>query len=763
MASIIKVTKRDGSKVAFDVIKIKKVIEWACEGTKVNPLVLESHIQGNTNNNMETENIQEMLINSALALTKINEDFSDLDWRIVAARLRLLNFYKKAKRTQGYDSFGYGPYHKFVKKAVKAGIYDKKITDEYSDEELKEFGSEIDVEYDKGYDYAAVSLMKKRYLMKLDGEDFELPQQMYATIALLMAIPEKKKDRLRIAKAIYHATASRKISYATPIILNLRRPSGNLASCFITAMDDSLDSIYYTLDQLGQISKNAGGVGVNISRVRSEGARIKNIKGASGGVLPWVKLINDTAVAVNQLGSRAGAITVALDVWHRDIEEFLTMQHENGDQRKKAYDVFPQVVLTNLFMQRVENNAKWTLLDPHEVRSKLNIELAELYGEKFDKVYQELEKNEDLESRKQVDAKSIMKEILKTTVETGLPYVFFKENTNETNPNKHSGMIGNANLCTESFSNFSPSKVGPKHLNKDGTKVLQDVSSGHTHTCNLVSLNWAQFESIDDAKRNTRLAVRILDNTIEVSAPPLPEAQRHNNEYRILGVGSLGFADYLAKRGIPYSNAADEADKVFEHVALAGIDESANLAKLRGTYKYYEGSDWSKGKFFGRGFKWFNENSQLPKEWKELRKKVKEQGMRNGGIFAIAPNTSTSLMMGATASVLPIYRKFFVDKASNGAVPVCPPFLNKETFWTYQENQNVDQQKVIEVCSRIQKWTDQGISMELVLNMKNGMKAKDIYNLYLNAWKKGCKTVYYIRSITATAESQKEECISCSG
>ncbi|MEC8221231.1 MAG: ribonucleoside-diphosphate reductase subunit alpha, partial [Nanoarchaeota archaeon] len=580
MGAIIKITKRDGSKVAFDVMKIKKVIEWACEGTKVNPLVLESHIQGNMASSMTTEQIQEMLINSALALTKINDDFSDLDWRIVAARLRLLNLYKKAKRTQGYDSFGYGSYLKFVKKAVKEGIYDRKVVEEYSDEEIKEFGKEIDMEYDKGYDYAAVSLMTKRYLMKLDGETFELPQQMYATIALLMAVPEKKKDRLRIAKAIYHATASRKISYATPIILNLRRPGGNLASCFITAMDDSLDSIYYTLDQLGQISKNAGGVGVNISRVRSEGARIKNIKGASGGVLPWVKLINDTAVAVNQLGSRAGAITVALDVWHRDIEEFLTMQHENGDQRKKAYDVFPQVVLTDLFMNRVDNNEKWTLFDPHELRSKFNIELAELYGEKFEKTYLELEANETIESKKEVDAKSIMKEILKTTVETGLPYVFFKENTNNTNPNKHNGMIGNANLCTESFSNFSPSKVSPKTLSKDGTRVTQEVETGHTHTCNLVSLNWAQFDTIEDAKKSTRLAVRILDNTIDVSAPPIPEAKRHNDEYRILGVGSLGFADYLAKRGIPYSNAAEEADKVFEHIALAGIDESANLAKL---------------------------------------------------------------------------------------------------------------------------------------------------------------------------------------
>ena len=757
------IVKRDGSKVPFNVMKIKKVIEWASEGTNVNPLVLESHIHGSVQQNMSTEHIQDMLITTALSLTQINDDFTDLEWRIVAARLCLLNDYKKAKRTQGYDEFGYGPYLSFVKKAIKKGIYDEKITQLYSDKEIEELGKEISVDYDKKYDYAAVSLMNKRYLMKEEGETFELPQQMYATIALLLAAPEKKKDRLRIAKEIYHATASRKISLATPIMLNLRRPGGNLASCFITAMDDSLDSIYYTLDQLGQISKNAGGVGVNISRVRCEGARIKGIKEASGGVLPWVKLINDTAVAVNQLGSRAGAITVALDSWHYDIEEFLTMQHENGDQRKKAYDVFPQVVLSDLFMERVENNQKWTLVDPHEIRKKYGVQLAEVYGSEFEKLYDKIEKDNSLEFKKQVNAKDLMKSILKTTVETGLPYVFFKDTTNNTNPNKHKGLIGNANLCTESFSNFSPSTVSPKKLSKDKTKVTQEITAGETHTCNLVSLNWAEFDTIETAQEMTRLSVRILDNTIDVSTPPIPEAEKHNDEYRILGVGSLGLADYLAKRGIPYSNASDKVDEDFEKVALAGIDESCNLAIERGTYPNYEGSDWERGIIFGRDKKWFNQNSTNPKEWKELRKKIKENGMRNGGIFAIAPNTSTSLMMGSTASVLPIYRKFFVDKASNGAVPVCPPFLSKDTFWVYQENQNVDQQHVVNVVSRIQKWTDQGISMELILNLKNGMKAKDIYELYKSAWKKGCKTVYYIRSITKTAESQKEECLSCSG
>ncbi|MCA9495372.1 MAG: ribonucleoside-diphosphate reductase subunit alpha, partial [Nanoarchaeota archaeon] len=760
MTKNYRIVKRDGKKVAFDVIKIKKVISWACMGIEVNPLELESQVHLQFQDNMSTEQVQGTLINTALSMTNA-EDLNNLKWRYVAARLLLLNLYKGAKRTRGYDTFGYGSYYVFLKKAVRYGLYDPVILEEYTRSELKEMGRERNMWYDFDYDYAGMNLMRTRYLMKYEGNTFELPQDMYLSIALLLALPEKKEERLGVAKKIYHALASRKVSPGTPIILNLRRPGGNLASCFITAMDDSLDSIYYTLDQIGQISKNAGGVGMNISRVRSKGSAIKKIKGASGGVLPWIKLVNDTAVAVNQLGSRAGAVTVALDVWHLDVEDFLDMQRENGDQRKKSYDVFPQLVINDLFLKRVEENGKWTLFDPHEVRVKHKIELAELYGSKFNKAYEKLEADDKIEFKKELNAKSLFKEFLRTLVETGMPYVTFKDNMNAMNPNKHCGMIGNGNLCMESFSNFAPSKLTPKVLSEDRTMINQTITSGETHTCNLISLNLAEIDDDETMEETVALAVRILDNTIEVSAPPIPEADKHNNEYRILGIGALGYADYLAKRGNPYPNSGEIADTLFEKIAYYAVKESSRLAKIRGKYPNYEGSDWSKGIFFGKDMKWFKENSKMAKEWEDLKDSVAKNGMRNGGLFAIAPNTSTSLLMGATASVLPIFKKFFIDKASNGAVPIAPPFLNSETFWTYIENQNIEQNHVIDVISSIQKWVDQGISMELILNLKEGIKAKDIYNLYMHAWRKGCKTVYYARSITKTASSEaskKEDC-----
>lgn len=755
------IVKRDGQKVPFDVTKIKKVIEWACLGIAVNSIELESQTHIQVQDNMTTQQIQETLINTALSMTRLEEGIDNLNWRFVAARLTLLNLYKEAKRARNYDNFGYNDYYDFVVLAVKKGIYDSTIVAEYSKDELVTMGKQREMEYDYSYDYSAVNLFKNRYLMTDMGKTFELPQDMYLTIALFLALPEKKEQRVPTAIRFYHAMAQRKISPATPILLNLRRPNGNLASCFITAIDDSLDSIYYTLDQLAQISKNAGGVGVNISRIRGKGSYIKKIKGASGGILPWIKLVNDTAIAVNQLGSRAGAITIAIDIWHIDVEDFLDMQTENGDPRKKAFDIFPQLVVPDEFMRRVEKREKWTLVDPKEIRQKYGVELGSLYGSEFENLYKTIENDETLEFKKVLDAKELFKVFLKTLVETGMPYIFFKDTVNRLNPNKHKGYIGNANLCTESFSNFAPSVVYEKSLSENCKSVEQQINSGYVHTCNLVSVNLAEIDSDQQLKQMVEACVRLLDNTIQISKFPLPEAQKHNNDYRILGVGSLGLADYLVKKGVVYANSAEVVDELFEKIAFFGISASNKLSIERGSYPNFAESQWSRGVFFGKNLAWFRKNSKMAGQWETLIHQVQSSGLRNGGLFAIAPNTSTSLLMGCTASVLPIYKKFFIDKGAKGAVPVVPPFLGEETFWTYTESQTMNQADIIKIISTIQKWVDQGISMEIVLNLKNDLKACDIYNYYITAWKLQCKTVYYARSITKTVENTKEDCLSC--
>ncbi len=748
--------------VDIDMFDYDLIVDLACDGLITDYSDFRSYALSLSQKKLSFEEMTNHLRERAVSQTNIDK-FENLNWRFVAARILLMQLYAVAKanrKSVGLDSTSY---YEYVQKCVELGIYDSKITKLYSKDDFDQMQNEFNFNYNLEFDYAGVNLLKKRYLVRYKGKAFELPNEMFATIALLIASPEKKNDRLDIAKKIYHSIASRKLSLATPIALNLRKPNGNLASCFITAMDDDLNSIYYTLDQLAQISKNGGGAGVNMSRIRSHGGYIRGVKGAAAGVLPWAKLVNDTAIAVNQLGSRAGAITVALDVWHKDIQEFLDMQTENGDQRKKSFDIFPQVVIPDLFMKRVENNEAWTLMDPHEIKSKYNIDIASLWGSEFDQIYEKLERDNTLEFRETISAKNLFKKVLKTTIETGLPYVFYKDTTNRLNPNKHNGFIGNANLCTESFSNFRPTKVGPKVLSKSGTEIKQDLDVGEVHTCNLISLNLSLVNNDKDLEDMSKLAIRMLDNAIDITTTPIPEAQKHNSEYRILGLGAMGLADYLAKRGIHYSKSAKHVDNLFEKIALYSTEESINLAQDRGAYPNYKGSEWSKKIFFGKDEDWFKNNSEYAKDWVKLMDKVEKYGIRNGGLIAIAPNTSTSLLMGCTASILPIYRKFFMDKSEKGVLPIVPPYLNAETFWTYKENKNIDQRDIVEVVSNIQKWVDQGISMELILNLKEGIKAKDVYDLYIDAWKKGCKTVYYIRSITLDSESSKEECVSCSG
>lgn len=754
-----KVIKRNGETETLDVSKIKKVIQWATLGLPVNSLELESQMDLTFRDGMTSKEIHSNLISNALKLTNVDKD-ENMSWRFAASRLLLMEVFKDSAIVRGYKKIGYQNFYKFVVSAVKSGLYDPKILQEYEKEDFEEMEKEINLNYDFGFDYAGMNLLSSRYLIKENGRYFELPQHMYVVMAMLLAVPEKKEDRLRVAKEFYHVTASRQLSLATPIVLNLRKPNGSLASCFIGAMDDSLNSIYYTLEQIAQISKRAGGVGMNLSRIRSEEAAIQNIKGASGGVVPWVKLINDTAVAVNQTGSRAGAVTVALDVWHRDIENFLEMQSENGDQRNKCYDIFPQIVIPDIFMKRVTENKEWTLFDPHEVNKKYDSDVAALWGSDFEALYQKIENDKELEFNKKISAKELFKKFLKTVVETGMPYVTFKDSINRHNPNKHAGMIGNGNLCMESFSNFKPSYVQDREFDESGN-YIQKSSSGYFHTCNLASINLAEIHTDEQLEKVTRAAVKVLDNALELTMLPIPEATRHNNEYKILGIGTTGLNDWIVKNDKTYLNSKEMVSELYEKIAFYSVDESANLSKEKGKYSFYEGSDWSKGILFGKDKNWFTkEKTSLGKEkWYGLIDKVQNQGIRHGGLLAIAPNTSTSLLMGCTSSVLPVYSKFFLDKASKGTVPIIPPYLKTSTFFSYIENKNIDQNRVVEMVSEIQKWVDQGISMELTLNINEGIKAKDIYNLYTNAWKSDLKTVYYIRSIAMA--TNKDDCVSC--
>ena len=735
----IRVIRRDGSTTSLNIGKIRDVVEWACEGKKVNSIALEAGLTTRLRDGITTREIQDNLINCALEMCSPEEP----DWRYVAGRLHIWSLWKDTLVVRGYQ---YGNYEKTVKTQVKNRLYDERILI-YSEAELKEAGSWINPDWDIDYDYAGALLITSRYLLKN-----ELPQEALLTCSLLLAIVEEPANRLHWAKKFYQAIAQRKISLATPILANLRTPKSSLTSCFILSIDDSLESIFDEITNAARISKNGGGVGVNVSRIRATGSWVMGKANASGGIIPWIKLLNDTAIAVNQGGRRAGAVTIGVDIWHLDVPEFLEMQTENGDQRRKAYDVFPQLVITDEFMRRVINKAEWTLVDPYEVRNKLGIELAELWGEEFEEAYRLVEANLDKEIflYKKINARDLFKTIMRSQVETGMPYIAFKDTINRANPNKHDGYIPGVNLCTESFSNVTPDKTA--------------------HCCNLVSLNLANIDR-EEIESNCQIAVRILDNTIDITNPPFDNAKNHNDKYRTIGVGAMGLADWLANRKLSYNNLS-EISNLFEEIGYWCTYSSMELAKERGAYQAFLGSEWSQGKLIGaKPVEWFLNNAVQPQRWQQLAEDIQRFGIRNSHITAIAPNTSSSLVQGCTASVLPVYSRFFYDKWAKGTVPIAPPFI-EEAFWFYPENKNLEQQQVVKAIATMQEWIDTGISMELLFNLNEGvyfpeepnrcLTAKDIFDTLVMAWELGCKAIYYIRTVQKDNFRESDDsCSSC--
>lgn len=735
----IQVIRRDGSPTALDITRIRSVVEWACAGQNVNPITLEAGLTTRLRNGVTTRDIQDNLIDCALGMCSPDEPA----WRYVAGRLHIWNLWKDTQVNRG---FGYGNYPATVQLQLDAQRYDGAIL-KYSTAELAEAGTWIKADWDKDYDYAGAVLLTKRYLLT-----DELPQEAFLTCALLLASTEKPEVRLSVARGFYEAIAQRKISLATPILANLRIPEGSLSSCFIIAMDDNLESIFGEITNAARISKNGGGVGVNVSRIRATGSWVMGKDNASGGVIPWIKLLNDTAIAVNQGGRRAGAVTVGLDVWHLDVPEFLEMQAENGDRRRKAYDVFPQLVITDEFMRRVEAKEIWTLVDPYEVKEQLGIELAAQWGSNFEAAYKQIEAElgNKITLYKQVDARELFKHIMRSQVETGMPYLAFKDTINRANPNKHEGYIPGVNLCCESFSNVTP--------------------GSEAHCCNLVSLNLANVAE-SEIPQMSELAVRILDNTIDLTKPPFPDSKTHNDKYRTIGVGCMGLADWLAKRHLTYQSLS-EISHLFEEVAYWCTSASMELAKERGAYTAFAGSEWSKGKLLGsKSVAEILELAQDKERWIQLSQDVQTYGIRNSHITAIAPNTSSSLVQGCTASILPAYSKFFYDKWAKGTVPIAPAFI-EDCFWFYRENKSLDQKIVVKAVATMQQWIDTGISMELLFNLNQGVyfpneperavKAKDIFETLVMAWREGCKAVYYVRTVQKDDFKESGEgCVAC--
>lgn len=760
----IKIKKRNGNFETLKVEKTKKMIMLACEGLEgCDPLELELDSKIQFRDGMTTKEIQKTLIQTAIEKviqtsknsSGISIKKTNVNWQYVAARLLCFALYKEAKINRDYNNFGYGDYYELVKNMVANNLCGSYITENYTQDEIKELGNYIVPERDDLFNYEGLKLLNDRYLIKgKNGEILELPQERFMTIAMHLAIPEGEK-KVFYAKKFYDILSELKVTVATPTLGNAGTPFYQLSSCFISVVGDNLWSIYDVNQKFAQVSKHGGALGIYVGKIRALNSEIRGHKNASGGVIPWIRLYNDTAVAVDQLGKRKGGAAITLDIWHKDIFDFLDLKTNNGDDRRKAHDIFPAVSIPDLFMERLEKRENWSLFDPYMVEKLMGYKIEDYFDDEdnkeFTKKYLECESN-PLISRDTVPALDIMKKVMKSAVETGTPFIFFRDTVNKANPNKHTGMIYSSNLCHEIAQNMSESElIQEEVIYENGySEVVQRIKAGDMVTCNLNSINLSKVKK-EEFKDCIPLQIRMLDNVISLNKLPVKESRVTSDKYRAIGLGASGYHHLLANSQVRWESEEHlkAADEIFEELSYIAIKASMELAKEKGSYPAFEGSEWQTGKYFER--RGYNSD-----RWKDLKKDIQTYGIRNGYITAIAPTGSTSNIANTTAGIDPVFKKFFIEEKKGSFTPKTAPDLNDNNFWFYKEAHTIDQLWSIKACAIRQKHIDQAQAFNLYITPD--IKAKEILNMYVEAWKQGLKTIYYVRNKSL----EMDECTSCS-
>lgn len=760
----IMIKKRNGNYEPLYVEKTKKMVAYACNGLAgCDPAELEMDSNIQFRDGMSTKEIQKILIQTAIEKTiQTTRDSygnevkkTNIDWQYAAARLLMSDLYKEAAINRSYDHFGYGDFYELVLKLTNLHYYGDYLLKEYTEADIRELGTYIKEERDLLFNYEGLKLLADRYLIQgFDKEVYELPQERFMVIAMHLAIPEGIK-KIEYAKKFYDILSELKMTVATPTLAAAGTPFHQLSSCFISVVGDNLWSIYDVNSKFASVSKHGGALGIYMGKVRALNSEIRGYKNTSGGVVPWIRLYNDTAVAVDQLGRRKGGASVTLDIWHQDLYEFLDLKTNNGDDRRKAHDIFPALSIPDLFMKRLSERGDWSLFDPYDVKKQMGFYLEDCYDEEedgeFTKRYLACESNGNLK-RIVVSTLDIMKKVMKSAVETGTPFIFYRDTVNRANPNKHAGMIYASNLCHEIAQNMSESILLEERIEsaEGESQVLTRVKSGDMVTCNLNSINLGRVNK-EDLKDVIPLQIRMLDNVITLNQSPVQEARVTSDKYRAIGLGTSGYHHYLVNHGIAWESEEHlkEADSLFEEIGYQAIKASCELAKEKGAYPVFTGSQWQTGEYFeSRGY--------TSKRWEMLKAEVKEHGLRNGYLTAVAPTGSTSNIAGTTAGIDPIFRKFFIEEKKGSFTPKAAPDLSEENFWLYKEAHHIDQLYSIKACGIRQRHIDQSQSFNLYITPE--VKAKDILNLYVEAWKNGVKTIYYVRNQSL----EMDECTSCS-
>lgn len=792
---MLTVVKRDGRLEALDIQKIQKYTKAACgglESVSQSELELDAKIQ--FRDRMSTEEIQQTLIQTAV--DKIDVDAPQ--WSFVAARLFLYDLYHRVgKATNGEKGTAYQHLRHYMEVGEHEGRIVKGLAAMY---DLDDLNGYLKPERDLQFNYLGIKTLYDRYLIKdREGHPIELPQQMFMAVAMFLA--QNEPERQHWAKQFYDILSKFEVMAATPTLSNARTPRHQLSSCFVGSTPDNIEGIFDGYKEMALLSKYGGGIGWDWSKVRGSGSFIDGHKNAAGGVVPFLKITNDIAVAVDQLGTRKGAISVYLETWHVDILDFLDLKKNSGEERRRAHDLFPAMWISDLFMKRIEMDAEWSLFDPYHVPG-----LSDLHGETFEKAYLGFEADASI-PRVNIKAKDLWKKILLSYFETGSPFLCFKDSANRTNPNDHNGIIRSSNLCTEIFQNTAPNhyKVHVEYV--DGsveyfeeeeeittdagvTKKANKVTSldklkgrqvymveriredGNTAVCNLASVNLSKVNTREHIEKVVPVAVRMLDNVIDLNFYPLRKVKSTNLHSRSVGLGVMGEAQMLAESKIHWGSEEHfrKVDEVMEMIAYNAISTSADLAVEKGKYPGFEGSKWSKGIFP------IDNASKAAKElidrgglfgyeynWDDLRVKVKEQGMRNGYLMAVAPTSSISILIGTTQTIEPVYKRKWFEENLSGLIPVVVPNLSTETWEFYETAYELDQQILVKAAAVRQKWIDQGQSLNIFITLDKA-SGKTLNDIYMLAWKLGLKSTYYLRSESPEARTDvADRSIECEG
>jgi ribonucleoside-diphosphate reductase alpha chain len=756
---------RDGSTYTVDEHFLKNRLNYACKDlsdVSVEEL-LESTIL-NFYEGMKEHEVDLAMIMSARARIEVEENYSK-----VAARLLSDVLYREALHVSAFDTKLETLHTAYFKKYIQLGISLQRLTPALLEFDLDQLGQALDIKRDDLFSYLGIQTLYDRYFIHDKERRLETPQIFWMRVAMGLALNEGKEKNNR-AIEFYNLLSTFAFTSGTPTLFNSGTLHSQLSSCYLSTIMDDLSHIFKVVADDAQLSKWAGGIGNDWSYVRATGATIKGTNGKSQGIIPFLKVANDTAVAVNQGGKRKGAMCAYLETWHLDIEDFLELRKNTGDERRRTHDMNTANWIPDLFMKRVMNNEMWTLFSPSDTP-----DLHDLYGSAFENryvAYEQMVENGKIKLFKKVEALQLWRKMLSMLFETGHPWITFKDPSNIRSPQDHVGVVHSSNLCTE---------------------ILLNTSADETAVCNLGSINLALHctESGIDEKQlaqTIKTAIRMLDNVIDINYYPTKEAQASNAKHRPIGMGIMGFQDCLYIQNISYAShaAVAFADSSMELVSFYAILASSELAKERGTYESYKGSKWD------RGFLPIDTIGLLAQErggsvdmdasskldWDIVRASVKKYGMRNSNTMAIAPTATISNITGVTQSIEPMYKHLFVKSNLSGEFTIPNTYLVKKLkalgLWDqemlddlkyfdgcireieripeevkqiYLTAFEIDPEWIIECASRRQKWIDMGQSLNLYLAEPSGKKLND---MYLLGWSKGLKTFYYLRTLSAT-------------